>query len=42
LSLEWNGASDKKSRQIGMLERILIAMASQILRRFAPLERGVI
>jgi hypothetical protein len=32
--LERNRSSDKKSRQIDILERILIAKVSQLLRKF--------
>jgi len=35
LSLERNGSSDEKSRQIRTLERILIAKVSQLLRQLA-------
>jgi len=35
LSLERNRSSDKKSRQIKSLERILIAKVCQLLRKFA-------
>jgi len=35
LSLERNRSSDKKSRQIKMLERILIAKVFQLLRKSA-------